>query len=95
MAKRYTVTVGEGDKVQEHSLYVGQVWVNEDWTDFRKITKISSRKGQRLNISYKEKASATSTESSDLACDLDDFILWILDSEYKPLVISYEEQQKP
>lgn len=94
MAKRYIVTVGEGDKVKEHSLYIGQVWVNEDWTDFRKITKISSRKGQRLRISYKEKASATSTESPDTACDLDDFILWILDSEYKPLVISYEEQQK-
>ena len=94
MAKRYTVTVGEGEKVKEHSLYVGQVWMNEDWSDFRKITTISNRKGQRLRITYKEKTPSGSVESAGKNCDLDDFILWILDSEYKPLVISYEEQQK-
>jgi hypothetical protein len=94
MAKRYTVTVGEGERAKEHTLYVGQVWMNESCSDFRKITKFSTRKGQRLRISYREKATGVDAESPSKDCDLDDFILWILDSDYKPLVISYEEQQK-
>jgi hypothetical protein len=90
MPKRYKITLSEGSEFPDFDLYDGQIWRSEGLSDYRKITKISNRKDQRLKITYTSKESPLETQD----CDLDDFVMWVLDEKAQPMVVSYVEAGK-
>lgn len=83
MAKRYRVKMNG----QEYNVYLGQIWMGES-EDYRKIMGISNRAGGRLGIQCKGRG-----DEKAKTIDMDDLMLWILDNNAQPLVVSYEEYE--
>ena len=82
MAKRYKVRM-DG---REYDVYLGQIWMASGNADYRKITGINSAKGERLRIQAKGRG-----DEKAKSMDMDDLMLWIMDNDATPLVVSYEE----
>ena len=85
MAKRYKVKMNG----QEYDVYLGQIWMAEGNGDYRKITGISKKMGDRLGISLKGRG-----DEKPKTMDMDDLMLWIMDNNAQPLVVSYVEYEE-
>jgi hypothetical protein len=84
MTKKYRITLNNGNDADPIDLYTGQIWRDAELASYRKIAKIGGRKGKSLVIHF------TFGEDQLAECDVDDFIMWIIDNGARPLVLSYE-----
>ena len=90
MAKKYKVKLaGSVGETTEFTLSKGQRWMTS-LSDYKKITRINPKHGGKaLTISYGH--SIDGVESPGKA-DLEDFMLWLLETKAEQLVVTFETE---
>lgn len=85
MAKRYKV-VASG---VEYDIYLGQIWMAKGNADYRKVLGTTHAKSERLRVRCRGRG-----DEKPSWVDIDDLMLWIMDNDATPLVVSYEESER-